>query len=467
MIYLKLYEKFINGSTASSPEDTPENTPEIIPDISTDVSPEGATASEPEIIPEIHSEDQAIELLLNLTRTTIPSGKEDIIYDMVQANCKEVLKEDSFGNLYCAIGNSKLLFTAHLDSACKKESKVYQIIEDDFLKTNKKTILGGDNKVGCAVLLNMINHDIPGVYFFFVKEEVGRLGSEHLNSLIKDDMFNFCLAFDRKGIDSVITHQRGVKLCTDELAEFIIKEFSKNGYSFHKDPTGLSCDTYSFNNKINNCLNISSGVYDEHSKSEKIDLNYYKYLYNIVTTINWKEIEKLSEKKERGGLSTDDLKIENPIIKTILDYFIKFGYFPNKAPDFEEDFSVYRTRNIHDRFHMTINKNGSISIFDLRLTKERVIEFIRGYKRMFFKFKIKNNSYQVIGIDTAAEGNSKIITLIKNNKRRVVIEVTDKLLFAGKTPDLQQIANTIYAHIKKHNIWWFGRLPVRKSPPQN
>ena len=463
MIYLRLYEDFINGSTASNDEEiegataSSEEQGPIVegPEPTEEGGTASGTASVP-IIP-IHSDDPEIELLLDLTRIIIPSGKEELIYDVVKENCHHPLEQDDFGNLHCTIGNNRLLFTAHLDSVGKKDVQVNQIMEDGVLKTDEKTILGGDNKTGCAILINMINHNIPGTYYFFVQEEIGRFGSESLNSHLEENKFNFCIAFDRKEISSIITHQRGVKLCNDELSDFLVAEFSRGEYPFRKDPTGMSCDTYTFHDKINNCLNMSSGVYFEHTKSEKIDLDFYKFLMTAVLHIDWEEVERLSEDKDRRNLTTSDIGVENPIIKEVLDFFIDNGYFPNKSPKFREDLRIYRSENIKDGFHIEIDKTGLIKIFNIRCSKEWALDFITKYKMMFFKFKVKNNEYQVIDVDVDALG-TKWITLRKNGKKVVYIEVLKKLVFVRKKiQDFEEIINIIYKHIKANDVWWFKR----------
>ena len=43
--------------------------------------------------------------------------------------------------------------------------------------SKRKTILGADDKAGMVILLYMIEKKIPGLYYFFIGEEVGCIGS--------------------------------------------------------------------------------------------------------------------------------------------------------------------------------------------------------------------------------------------------------------------------------------------------
>lgn len=368
--------------------------------------------------------DKALELLISLTELTIPHGKESIIYQKIQDKCNKKLNIDKFGNLYTTIGNSKLLFCAHLDTYSSEVKKVNHVIDGNYLKTDETTILGGDNKVGCAIIINMINNNIPGTYYFFVGEEVGRLGSEYHNSKIDVNDYTLALTFDRKELGSVCNYQRGMKLANDDLTNCLIQELNKTGYTFFEDQFGLSCDTFTFNEKVNNCINISTGVYDEHKKTERIDINFFKAIYNISIKINWDKIEELSATKVREKIDVNKLNIKDSKISEILNYLIDNGYNPTKVPVFDERFGIYTPKlyfkinpKIFDYFYITILKNGEIELNGNLLSKEGVIDYINDYKACLIEFKIKNDVYHVLDIDTESEIFD--ITLLKNNNEQI------------------------------------------------
>jgi hypothetical protein len=321
--------------------------------------------------------------------------------------CGKKLTKDEFGNLSIKIGESKILFTAHLDTFSNDVEKVNHVIEGKFLKTDGTTILGGDNKVGCSILINMIRNNIPGSYFFYCGEEVGRLGSEYHNSNISKDDYLLAVAFDRKDIGSVCNYQRGIKLANDGLVDFLISELNKTGYEFFKDHFGLSCDTFSFNENVNNCINISTGVYDEHKTIEKVDLDYYKALQNCVLGIDWKRVENLSLEKVRSKIDAGNLGISNTIIKDTLSYFIENGYNPTKVPKFDENFGIYTSKlyfktnpKIFDYFYIAIMPNGMVEIDGKLMKSERVIDYINTYKESLKEFKFGDSICHITQIDT-------------------------------------------------------------------
>jgi hypothetical protein len=378
----------------------------------------------------------SLDLLIDLTEFTIPHGHEKLMYNKIQKNCNKTLNRDGFGNLFLKIGDSKILFTAHLDTYCKEVKKINHIIENDFLKTDETTILGGDNRVGCAILINMINNNVPGNYYFFCGEEVGRLGSEYHNSEINENEYSLAITFDRKELGSVCNYQRGVKLANDELVDFLISELNKTGYRFFKDNFGLSCDTYSFNEKVNNCLNISTGVYDEHKVTEKVDLKFFDSIFNISTKIDWIKIEKLSLSKVRDVIDVSSLNIKDKRISDTLDFFIKNGYNPTKVPKIDEEFGIYKkdlyfksNPKIFDYFYISIKHNGNIIINGKELTKERVMIYINDYKNCLIEFNIGENSYHIIDIETS---NEEWKIKILENKHQFDIFTDEKLQLLDK-----------------------------------
>ena len=362
-----------------------------------------------------------VDLLIDLTEFTIPHGEESLIYDKVERLCNKTLNKDGFGNLFINIGESKILFTAHLDTYSKNVERVNHVIDGKFLKTDGTTILGGDNKVGCAILINMIRNNIPGNYFFYCGEEVGRLGSEYHNSKINSEDYLLAVAFDRKDIGSVCNYQRGIKLANDVLVDFLISELNKTGYEFFKDHFGLSCDTFSFNENINNCINISTGVYDEHKTIEKVDLDYYKALQNCVLDIDWKRVENLSSEKVRSKIDAENLGISNDVIKKTLSYFIENGYNPTKIPKIGENFGIYTSNlyfktnpKIFDYFYITINANGMVEIDGKSMTKERIMDYINTYKESLKEFKVGYSTCHITEIDTVR--NPNVVTVLVDNK---------------------------------------------------
>ena len=171
-----------------------------------------------------------LNTFLFLTQSTYPHGYEDIILQkMISENLlPDSTQKDTHGNYFLKIGESRTIFASHLDTVSKDHTNVIHKIEGSLIKTDGKTILGADDKAGVTIMLWMIKHNIPGLYYFFIGEEVGCVGSGLLAKY--GDLggkYDRIISFDRRGLNSVITHQSSVRTCSDEFAKNISKELNK------------------------------------------------------------------------------------------------------------------------------------------------------------------------------------------------------------------------------------------------
>jgi len=119
------------------------------------------------------------EIFLQLTENTTPDGNETDLEQYLPSS----YKNDPYGNYYVEIGNSTNMFTSHLDNKCEEVEEVNIVFKgNNIIKTDGFTILGADDKAGVSIMIDMIDNDIPGIYYFFVGEENGRKGSKNLKN---------------------------------------------------------------------------------------------------------------------------------------------------------------------------------------------------------------------------------------------------------------------------------------------
>lgn len=235
---------------------------------------------------------------LKLTSKTYPHGTELELKDHLPSG----YKEDGCGNFYVEIGkNPTTMFTCHLDTADRKQTKVKHIIDGNFIKSDGYSILGADDKAGMTVLLYMIEKQVPGLYYFFIGEERGCVGSGRLARNWKEHYFsNYitkCISFDRRGTDSVITEQLYGVCCSDEFAKELSKRLNavELTFNYKPDPTGIYTDSAQFTNLISECTNISVGYYSEHTHSEKQDIKHLEKLCEAVSKIDWETLPIVKE----------------------------------------------------------------------------------------------------------------------------------------------------------------------------
>lgn len=234
------------------------------------------------------------DTFIDLVQTTIPHGYEHLLYPLLPKHSL-----DAFGNAYIHIGDTKpkVLFTAHLDTFSKGEpEKITHKISGDIIKTNGKSILGADDKAGVTLLMSMIEAQIPGLYYFFTAEEIGRFGSRFA---VESDEFNaisskikHVISFDRKGYNSIITHQSNMKTCEDSFALSLSSNLNNYGFKMDLDKTGFYTDSFSFvgHKNIKNCTNISVGYFNPHEINEKQDIKFLEKLANACVSIDWNSL---------------------------------------------------------------------------------------------------------------------------------------------------------------------------------
>jgi len=229
-----------------------------------------------------------LDKIIELTKTTVPHPyEEQLIGHLLPENAAM----DEYGNYFLQVGESRVAFTSHLDTVGRTPKDVKHVFDGRFLKTDGSTILGADDKAGVALMLHMIENNVPGLYCFFVGEEKGTIGSlEAAADGWRFEGIDIMLSFDRKGYHSIITHQMASRCCSDEFAASLSDQFMEQGMFLTADDTGSYTDSANFVDYIPECTNISMGYFDEHTKREKLDIPYLEKLAEAVVAIDWESL---------------------------------------------------------------------------------------------------------------------------------------------------------------------------------
>ena len=300
---------------------------------------------------------------LQLTRNTVPYGNEI----KVRKYLPKGYKKDEHGNYYITIGDKfTTMFTCHMDTACSYNKTVNHVHLGQYIGTDGKTILGADDKAGMVVLLYMIEKQVPGLYYFFIGEEVGCIGSTALASKFGWPDIMKVVSFDRRGTTSVITEQMFGKCCSDEFAIALSDALNSTGLGleFAPDNTGILTDSAQFVELVPECTNISVGYYDEHTTRECQDIQFLAKLCRAVTLINWESL---------------------PIVRDVDDN----GYLPCVGSEFEDaefDEIDFDPNDYHEDYCTNIIENG--------VSKKMFISrtWINKERGMLFDM-LKNNGY--------------------------------------------------------------------------
>ena len=254
-------------------------------------------------------EDFVFETFLRLTSKTVPYGHEDRLVDSMRELFPKGMQKDEFGNYFYKVGDSRSIFAAHLDTVSKDYVTVTHVFDGNLIKTDGKTTLGADDKAGITVLLWMIKNNVPGLYYFFIGEEVGCIGSgnaaknmdfSHINPIPKSGFYkgNYdrIISFDRRDVGSVITFQSSSRCCSDDFADALCQELNQTRkMSYKKDTGGVYTDSAEFTHLVPECTNISVGYYKEHTTNESQDIIHLTNLADACVKVDW---EKLPTKRD-------------------------------------------------------------------------------------------------------------------------------------------------------------------------
>ena len=239
------------------------------------------------------------QTFLDFTSETYPYGYEQELFHLLPQN----MSTDEFGNLFLQIGESpSTMFTSHLDTASSTKSKVNHVFDGNIIRTDGTSILGADDKAGVTIMIYLIENKIPGLYYFFLGEERGCIGSKKVaEAHRKSPLPNIkkVISFDRRGTDSIITFQSSQRCCSENFATVLAQELNGKSkkentinlqFEYVNDPTGIYTDSYQFISVYPECTNISVGYMAEHTNRESQDILFLEKLCKTAILVDWETL---------------------------------------------------------------------------------------------------------------------------------------------------------------------------------
>jgi len=372
------------------------------------------------------------EKFLELTSRTYPHGYEHELINKLPPN----LQLDEFGNLYLKIGEKPTtMFTCHLDTASHESVEVKHIIEGDIIGTDGTSILGADDKAGVIVLLYLMENNIPGIYYFFLGEERGCIGSKKVSSVHSKspiEGINKVVSLDRRGYDSVITHQISGRSCSFDFAKNLSDKLNNlslsiidEKFNYAPDSTGIYTDSAQFVDIYSECTNISVGYHNEHSRSETQNIKHLENLCKVVVKINWDELETY---RKPGKYVYDD---------DYYDYGYGMNYYGSSNKSYntlEDDYFLGEettTEVILDEkyygFESTIKYDRKTSdILNVKLHPARIMEEKYTIDKMLSSLEIQYDNINWDGNNlTIQEMSSKDIILDRKEVEEYIDDIND------------------------------------------
>lgn len=216
--------------------------------------------------------------------------------------------EDSMGNLLLIVGSDPIIFSSHTDTMSKKAG--YQEVKFDgkemslvrqYKKRTKNAkyeyaisgeCLGADDGGGVWLMLKLIEAGISGAYIFHREEECGGKGSAYASKAYKDVLkdYKYCIAFDRRAADNLITHQGGTRTCSDAFGHSLIEQLDTFPFALNEkyklDTTGSFTDSKNYIDIIPECTNLSIGYLKNHTSLETLDAEHLYRLKEAFLVLN-------------------------------------------------------------------------------------------------------------------------------------------------------------------------------------
>ena len=200
---------------------------------------------------------------------------------------------DAVGNLHIDTRSKlehKTLFVAHVDTVHRTEGK-NRIRKTATHWHADGAQLGADDGAGCAMLMHLLCGGVPAYYVFTQGEEKGGIGAKFLadNYAGLLSTFDRAIAFDRRGNDSVITHQGWGRCCSDLFGDSLADALNTDDLDmmYARDDSGVYTDTAEFTALIPECTNISVGYLHEHTDRECLDIRHFQKLADAVLKVHW------------------------------------------------------------------------------------------------------------------------------------------------------------------------------------
>ena len=260
----------------------------------------------------------------------------------------------------------------------------------------------------------MIENKVPGIYYFFLGEEVGCVGSRKVSDYYKDNKIESIkkvISFDRRGYDSVITFQSSSRCCSDKFAEALAKELNNSevAFKYSPDPTGIYTDSAQFTRIYPECTNISVGYRSEHTFSEQQDIAHLELLAKACIKVDWESLP----------LERDPSKYE------YRSYNYAYGY---GWGDWEDEWDEYYGVNRKSYSTPVVSSDETCYFWD------EMYNYVSGVKR-------KKYSNKLVGIDFADERIEYERDLIINLLESLEVKYSD-IVWDGFTLTVKHKVNS-------------------------
>lgn len=183
-------------------------------------------------------------------------------------------KLDSNEEYYpCVVSHIDTVHSSHISLINEGKRLLIQESEDGILTathpdTEQQTGIGGDDKCGVFVCLELFKKFDKLKGAFFVEEEIGMRGSKESDDIFFGDV-GYAIQFDAPSSNWITEVCYGVKIFDNNFKEIIKPILAECGY------TNFSNDPFTDVNQLSikydfNCLNLGCGYHRQHTNQEYV-----------------------------------------------------------------------------------------------------------------------------------------------------------------------------------------------------
>jgi hypothetical protein len=199
------------------------------------------------------------------------------IQQFVKDNVPQATIEVKDNNIYvtkgaaeyypCIVSHTDTVHNIHQDFGVYERDGVLFAFSNDV---ETQVGIGGDDKVGVWIGLQMLLDKDVVKCAFFHSEEIGCVGSSAADMDFFKDV-GYCFQSDRRGNKDFVNNIYDVQLFSEEFSQKISSTLHKHGYA---ETSGALTDVYQLKlNGLDVCVaNMSSGYYAPHSDKEVVDV---------------------------------------------------------------------------------------------------------------------------------------------------------------------------------------------------
>lgn len=215
-------------------------------------------------------------MLLDMLTYRRPAGSQTE-REFIRAYVKPTgATRDPFGNYVLRLGESRVAWMAHTDTVHRRGGRQRIRVSRGIASLAQPAAwdcLGADDTTGVWLLVEMIQARVPGTYIFHYGEEQGCVGSRAIALDAPETLegIDFAISLDRRGKDSVVTHQLGMRTASDAFATSLLDALA---WDAAPDPTGVYTDSESYAGIVPECTNVSVGYEHQHTPKECQDLAF-------------------------------------------------------------------------------------------------------------------------------------------------------------------------------------------------